>query len=167
MGVGFPKRLIRSSFGPKLRNNYPVENPETDVGDTTLNGAFWNLAGIGLVVPRAVLIASWNGSAFDYQHQAEAWNAENDQAHPVLTRTATGNYKYTSAATYLDEDGVAVADDLKGSRLSARRVITTMSTQRVDGYTWIDPAAPLVVELRLWDVNGAALADHPFLLEVW
>lgn len=164
MGAGFPKRLVRSALGPKLRNNYPVEHPEGEIGDTQFNALFWNVAGMGLVLPRGVLVASWTGAAFVISHQAEAWNPENDQPHPVLARAGTGNYTYTLAASYLDEDGSAVAPDIKAAWGQEQRIYTAPLTQYTDLKAWIDPIAPLVIQIRNVDVTAGALADYPFIL---
>jgi hypothetical protein len=165
MGIGFPRRLIRSHLGPKLRNNYPVENPASDVGDATLNGLFWNTAGLGLVGARWVVIAAWNGSQLVIQHQAEAWNPENDQAHPVLARTGTGTYTYTFASTYLDEDGVAVPTVIYAPNGCVNRTLSAAS-ERTDLYAWIPVGTPLVVQARQWDDGGTA-RDEPFALAGW
>lgn len=147
MGISFPKRPQRSSFGPKLVNNYPVENPNSDVPDTALNGVFWTAAGLAGVLPRASCIASYTGGQFVISHQAEAWNPNGDQAHPTLARTNTGVYSYTFASTYLDEDGVAVPMDLKGSRVTCPSI--SSGTNFAEGVAWVDSVFPLVVIVRV------------------
>jgi hypothetical protein len=166
MGISFPKRAQRSSFGPKLVNNYPAENPQSDVPDTALNGMFWGVAGMGLILPRAVVVATYTGGQFVISHQAEAWNPEGDQAHPTLARSAAGRYSYTFAASYLDEDGTAIPTDVRAARATAMRILTTPISQRIEGHAWVDPATPLAAQIALWDENGSVLADHPFWLEV-
>jgi hypothetical protein len=166
MGLGFPKRPLRSAFGPKLEDAYPVENPNTQRGASSFNGELWNTAGMGLVAARVGLIASWTGAAFSIVHQAEAWNPEGDQAHPVLARSALGRYSYTFAATYKDEDGVAVPTDIRAARASSGRVITDFVNQYVVAGAWIDPAFPLVVQVALYSPPGAIMVDVPFWLEV-
>lgn len=160
----WPNRLLRQLFGPTLRSLFPVENPEYDVGAETFNSLFWQLAGTNLVVHRVYLEASWNGSSFDIDSQAEAWNPNGDVAHPVLARASAGVYSYTFAATYQDMDGNAVQTVLGAPRVKSHRVLTGFP-DRIEAEAWVDPSAPLVVEVRLWEADGTPV-DHPFSLEV-
>ncbi len=163
---GFPTRFLRSILGPKFVNQSPVENPEGDIGDRQFNAAFHQLAGMNLVVPRAVLIASHNGTAFQVAHQAEAWNPENAQLHPTPARAAAGSYSYTFAATYKDQEGVDVSTVLLAARVSCHRDLTAGFANRIEARSWIDAGNPLRVQVRLWDAGGAGV-DHPFWLEVF
>lgn len=162
---GFPTRIIRSLFGPKLLDNYPAENPETDIPARAFNVGFWQIAGCNLVVPRATVVAKWNGAAFDYTHQAEAWNADESQAHPVLARTSAGVYTYTFAATYKDEDGADIATSLGAPRATCHKVLTAFG-DRVEGFAWLDAGNPLIVHMRLWESASETAVDEPFWLEV-
>jgi hypothetical protein len=162
--MGFPTRFIRSFLGPLLRDINPPDTPETDIGARTFNTLFWQTAGMNLVVPRASLVANWNVSAFLISHQHEAWNAENAQPHPGLTRQSTGRYRYTFASSYLDEDGTAIATALGPPRISPHSTVAAWSNQ-IYPYAWIDPGSPLVVEISIWNFAGAA-TDAPFWLEV-
>lgn len=162
---GFPSRFVRSHLGPKFVNTAPIEKPESQVGDAQFNAAFWQVAGMNLVLPRVALIAHYTGGQFVYGHQAEAWNAENAQLHPALARTGAGAYTYTFAANYLDEDGVAVATVLRAPRLSCHKVLTAFA-DRIDAHAWVDNGNPLVLQLRLWNQAGAGV-DEPFWLEAF
>lgn len=163
--MGFPNRTARDQLGPTLQDQYPVQNPRTQVGAASFNTTFWQMAGMNLVVPRTALLASWNGSAFDVTHQAEAWNPDAAQAHPVLARGGTGNYTYTFAGSYLDENGVAQPTVLLAARISDRKVLSAFA-DRLEPRAWIDGSDPLVVQIRLWDTSGT-LVDQPFWLEVF
>lgn len=158
MGIGFPRRLVRSALGPKFQNTRAVENPNSEFGDAQLNALLWNSAGMGLVIYRADLVAAWNGSAFVIDHQAEAWNPENDQAHPLLTRVGTGVYRYTFAATYLDEDGIAQPVGLKKCGVRAMADTT-------HAFAFFTTSANLVVEVHLQNAIGAEV-DAKFWLMV-
>jgi hypothetical protein len=168
MGLSFPKRPLRSSFGPKLRNAYPVENPAIDVGDVAFNGMFSTVAGLGLISARSIVIANYTGGAFVIGYQAEAWNQELSQAHPVLARSGAGLYSYTFASTYLDEDGVAVATDIKGPRPFSQA--DSSGTTVGEAFGWINPANPLQVLMRVGTRVVATgvftTADIPFALLV-
>jgi len=163
---GFPTRFLRSLLGPKFVNTSPVESPESDIGDVQFNAAFHQLAGMNLVVPRVALIASYTGAAQTILHQAEAWNPENAQAHPVLARSAAGVYTYTFASTYQDENGAAVATVLLAPRVSCHRDLSGGFANRIEAHAWKDGSNPLIVQVRLWDTGGTGV-DHPFWLEVF
>lgn len=165
MSLGFPRRFTRDQLGPTLRNNYPIENPESDVGAETLNPLFHQVSGMNLVVPRAVVVAEWNGSSFDLLHQAEAWNPDGDQVHPVLARASGGAYTYTFAPEYEDEEGVAQATVLLAARGDALAEQATFA-DRLEVKAWIDTSNPLVVQVRLWIPNTGSAADFRFWLEV-
>lgn len=160
MGIAFPKRVTRDALGPKLIDNYPVENPTSEVGAGTFNGLFSAVAGMALGAPRAILIAKWNGSTFDISAQAETWSPNGDQPHPALNRTGVGVYTYTFASSYLDEEGAAVSTVLAGARCSSE---VNHANGRIRGYAW--PTA-LVVDIKLEDSAGTA-RDAAFYLEVF
>lgn len=163
---GFPTRFSRTQLGPKFRDNYPVENPETDIGAQQFNAAFWQVAGINLIVPRVSLIAVWGGSSFTINHQAEAWNPDNAQAHPVLARTSAGVYTYTFASTYTDEDGVAISLALLSARVTVHKALTAFA-DRVVGFVWKDGSNPLILQIRLWKETDGTAVDEPFWLEAF
>lgn len=162
---GFPTRLTRQILGPTLRDTYPVENPEIGIPASAFNTLFHQVAGLNLVsFARAIVVAEWNGSDFDIPYQEEAWNTRGLQSRPTLARTGTGNYTYTFASTYKNELDVDVTTALVASRASLRTQVTAYANRR-EIFTWIDPAAPLVVEVRIFDSSGTA-QDEPFILEV-
>ncbi len=165
MGLGFPKRFTRDQLGPTLRNTYPVENPETDIGAETWNAVFHQTSGMNLIVPRVALIATWGGSAFNIAHQAEAWNPRGTQAHPTLARTSTGLYTYTFASTYLDEDGVEQSLALGAPRADVSTALTAFA-DRLEAHTWVDTSNPLIVQVRIWKSADGTATDARFWLEV-
>ena len=166
---GFPAFPLRGDFGPEMRNLYPVENPEIDYGADQINLANWQLAGTGLMVCRAILIAEWDGSAFTVLRQDETWNPRRDQSPPVLARVGTGDYTYTVAGSYPDKDGVSVPVTVFGAR-------ATILSFGAPGLSDLPLAVANVsanvvsVVLGTVDAGGAgafAVADYRFLLEVF
>jgi len=165
--MGFPTRITRSALGPKFRDTIPVENPETDVGAQQLEQVFQQVVGANLIVPRVVVIATYSGGAFQYSHRAEAWNPDGAQAHPELAWVSAGNYTLTFAASYLDENAVAVPTVLLAPRISSHRDLNSVGfAGRVESRAWIRSNAPLVVQIRMWDTGGTGI-DQPFWLEVF
>lgn len=162
--TGFPSRILRSSLGPKLRDTRPVENPETDIPADSFEALFRQVCGMNLGVGRVHLVVSWTGSSLQVVHQSEAWSPDNDQAHPVLTRVSAGIYTYEFASSYKDGAGRDVPTFLGPPRVSTHNAITS-TADIVRGFAWVDPGAPLVVQVRLLDANDDPV-DAPFWLEV-
>lgn len=103
---GFPNRPIRDTFGPEIEDTFPVTNPKREIGEGTFNLAWWQSAGSGLVVPRAVLkvdvVAATSATTLA---QMLAWDP--NQNLPLLTwaYVSTGNYDITFASQYADQTG--------------------------------------------------------------
>lgn len=156
---GFPARIQRSDLGPTFVDAYPVENPETDIGARAFNAAFHQVAGMNLVSPRAIVVAEYSGGALSIQYQAEAWNPNSDQAHPVLSRNGTGLYFLTFDASYADESGVQIPTTLyfvKGSSMTSSLVFVMAQ---------INPSNRLQVILQTQSPDSTPV-DVPFVLEV-
>lgn len=163
---GYPVRLLRSTFGPALEDEYPVQNPTTQIPASAFNAAFHVLAGLNLSsIARAVVVASYVGSTLTVLYQAEAWNPEGGQAHPVLARGGTGDYTLTFAASYLDEQGNAVPTALMAPKASAHPVIAAWGDVAIAA-AYIDASNPLIVHVKIFDAATGNPLDAPFVLEV-
>lgn len=160
--TGFPTRPTRQDFGPQLKNARPIENPELQVGEETLNPALWQLAGAGLMVPRAVLIAEWTGSAMQILYQQEAWNPRNDQPKPGLSRSSAGVYIYSFAATYLDEKGEERPTNILAADVKVQQQVTGI-TGKLEEFVW---TVGNVVHFRFRN-HGGTDADAKFWLRVF
>lgn len=157
---GFPTYPTRSDFGPELRDLYPPENPETDIGADQFNLLFHQVAGLGLANPvRACLIAKYNTGTgvFEIYHQEEAWNPKRDQARPTLTRQAPGIYFWGFPSTVLDRHGNAVP----------------LSLVAIRTFIGADGAAPVVsftsaaqLEISISGTGGTSWDDRVFWVEV-
>jgi hypothetical protein len=169
--AGFLLRSLLQSFGSRLRDARPIENPEIEYGAARINRNEGITAAASLLLPRVVLIAEWVAatSSFRILHQEEAWNADHQQAHPVLTRSTDGAYVYTFAATYLDSDGVAVPTDLVSARCTAMQTANSGGASPVlkAGCEISVSAGPLAVQFFTYDSVGTSLEDHRFWLEVF
>jgi hypothetical protein len=167
----FPLRVTRSQLGPRMRNNRPVENPETDVGEDMINGLLDQAAGCNITVARVSLVAKRNGGSFDIFHQAEAWNTDESQPHPVLAIdpdvATAGRYIYTFASTYLNGDNEPITTVLPGLRVhtfGAPASDAAPYTDRTSARAWLKPSNPLIVKIAVFDAAGAPI-DAPFGLE--
>lgn len=163
---GFPLRLSRDSLGPTLRDNYAADNPETDIPARAFNALFWQVAGMNAVHPvRAAAVVEYAGSVLSTIYQAEAWNPNNDVAHPVIARTGTGVYTVTFASTYLDETGASVPTTLLYARAKFIGDMSAWANRR-EAHAWIDGTNPLIVNVTTWDTATGLAADAKFLVEV-
>ncbi len=163
---GYPTRLLRSTFGPTLEDEYPVQNPRTQIPATAFNAAFHALAGLNLSsIARAVVVASYVAPTLTTLYQAEAWNSNESQAHPVLARAGVGDYTLTFAASYLDEQGISVPTALLCAKASAHPVVAVWADV-VLAVAYLDASNPLIVHVKTFTHASGAAVDCPFVLEV-
>lgn len=163
---GYPTRIIRSTFGPTLEDEYPVQNPRTQIPATAFNTLFHQLAGLNVSsLTRAVVVAEFTGGVLVTRYQAEAWNPEGGQAHPVLARVGAGDYTLTFAASYLDEQGIVVPTALTAPKASAHPVVAAWGDVAIAG-AYLDAVNPLVVHVKIFDAATGNPLDAPFVLEV-
>jgi hypothetical protein len=112
MSNGFPNRPGRSTFGAPLVNAKPVRNPTLNPDADIFNLAFFQIAGMGLMVPRAWVYFDGTPTARIIA-RAESWNPDAKTAAPytppVLARTSTGLYTLTYLSTYPDDSGSQVS----------------------------------------------------------
>jgi hypothetical protein len=112
---GFPTRPTRDSFGPTYEQARPADDPSQELEADPLNLLCHQSAGIGLIAPRAIIVAEYTGGQWVYTYRAEAWNPKSAQAHPEITRDGAGDYHVDFASSYLDKDGNEVTTQLLGA----------------------------------------------------
>lgn len=165
---GFPLRPTRDDFGPEPVNRTPVRSAEMDLDAETIGRLmFHQLAGLGQVVPLAVLIINADGSlAFRW----EAWNRNRattgDYAPPAIDVSTPGVVLIEYSATVPDRLG-------EGQPLAFRGgVANVQSADKVYGNPAVLPASPLgssvTVQTSYFD-SGAFVAglDAPLFVALW
>ena len=111
--MGFPLRIHRTTLGPTLENERPVTNPKRQPDAGVFNTAFWQLAGAGLCVPRAVVgMQIIAGPDIEVVGQLLAWDPNQSLALLDADRNGLGDYQLDFAATYPNENGASTALDL-------------------------------------------------------
>jgi hypothetical protein len=109
---GFPNRPDLASFGPDAVNTRAIRDPSRELSALTWNLAKFQLAGLGIVLPRAMLRFTAVASP-QILARAEAWNPRGLTSapftDPTLTRVGQGNYDVTYASPVTDETGADVA----------------------------------------------------------
>jgi hypothetical protein len=155
--MGFPTRPSRAAFGPRtLKDRKTVVDNSKEIGATTFELMFWQLAGLGIASSLAWVLFHWNGVDVVIDASAESWDPYSVYV-PDVTRTSAGVYVVTYAATFQDERGTTVATALKSCEVIAQgstiapgvgaitssRIVTTTIKKMSDGSAY-DPAGVLV-----------------------
>jgi hypothetical protein len=100
---GFPTRPNRSAYGPDYEDERPVENVKREIGAGIFNLSFWQIAGIGRVVPKAVLICSVDDGVITTLNQLLAFDPNGELSLLAWTYNSAGSYSLAFADKYPDE----------------------------------------------------------------
>ena len=112
---GFPIRPTLDAFGPTLRNRGAVRDPTRDVGADLLNLIRWQLAGLGVCSPLALVAATFTApDVIAIAAQANGWQG----AAPAITRSSAGVYVVQYELSYPDKDGTLVATRFVGAQVT-------------------------------------------------
>lgn len=109
---GFPTRPDRNAFGQTMQNSGAVRDPSRHLDASTWNLMAWQVAGLGLLAPRAMLY--FHGAASPaIIARAEAWNplraGSGVYADPAFTVNGTGDYTVAWPSSIPDELGASFA----------------------------------------------------------
>jgi hypothetical protein len=109
---GFPTRPDRNAFGATMVNSGAVRDPSRHLDASVWNLMAWQVAGLGLLAPRAMLY--FNAAAFSaIVARAEAWNPKREgsgaYADPEITVNGAGNYTVAWPSSIPDELGNALS----------------------------------------------------------
>lgn len=156
---GWPNRVARTAFGPKLVNPKPITDPTRQADANVFNLDFWTLAGLAQGSPKAWAYFTTAGSAITLVAHAEVWNPNRDQPAPVPAYVSAGQYTVTYLDTYPDEGGDAVAH---GLLFPIARPVNTLTNS-----IGLASLAGSVVTVNLKTNPGNAFADFAFALQIW
>ena len=109
---GAPARPSRSAFGGTLINSGAVRDPTRQLDAAAWNLMVWQVTGLGLIAPRAML--SFTAAASPVLlSRAEAWNTDRLTtgafADPAFTVNGTGDFTIAWPTPQVDKDGVSAA----------------------------------------------------------
>lgn len=113
MASGFPDTPNRTAFGPTFQDKRPVVDPTKELGSQVFNLMAWQMAGAGIVCPRAMII--YDGSTPATTYQALAWDPNGLLGNISITKQGTGEYDVDFASTYTDQNGTAVSFSVRGA----------------------------------------------------
>lgn len=155
---GSPVRPSRSAYGPDPVNRRgPVSDPEGELGADVGRLMLWQLAGLGLVAPRAVCLLEDNGTRLA---SAESWNPRGLLPNPVTAQTAPGTYKITYPSTAPDENGTPVPIVLLGAHATPQKAAAVSASCDID-------ASGLIVTVFVFDSSTGAPSDRRVLVSVF
>jgi hypothetical protein len=154
---GFPNRPGLLDFGPEtLVDSRAIRNPKTELGAAFFGLVKSQLAGLGVVAPRAFLSFSASPSPAVLA-RSEAWNPKAltsaPFANPTLTRAATGSYNvvYTSPVTDAGGAAAALSFAFGGLGWVTTASLTVRKTVQVTPLS----GTPNGVKVAVFDTSGA------------
>lgn len=108
---GFPNRPDLAAFGPNAIDTRPVRDPSREMAAATWNLLRHQVAGMGVVSPRAFLRFT-AGIGPVLLARAEVWNPRGLTSapftNPEISRASTGQWVVTYDTPVTDADGVEV-----------------------------------------------------------
>ncbi len=105
--MGFPDVPARIDFGPEMKNVRDPVLPEKDLSADQMNLTFWQAAGAGRVLPQVILLFNPFGPSILYQ--GLAFDPRGVLGPIPAVVNGVGDYTFTFATTYLNEQKVAKA----------------------------------------------------------
>lgn len=158
--AGFPNRPTRTAYGPTREDEGFVTNPKTELGAGTMNINFWQIAGMGLVVPRAAIGVDSLGTPVTANFfQALAWDPLQTLPDIVVTRNGVGDYTAVFQSTYADESDTQIATSLKMG------MAIPQGTANLNGIVELPDAQ--TANIFLFTADTAASVDSNFMLLLW
>lgn len=154
---GFPARPARSKFGPTMKNKRRPTIAETDLSADQVNLSFWQAAGSGRTLPLATIL--FDGAIPIIVSQALAFDPKQELGLIDVVKNGTGDYTFTFASSYKDENGV---DTPFAPQFSMTML---QGGNPGDKATPFDPSGQDVL-VRVRDA-AEVLIDGTFLLQVW
>jgi len=110
---GFPNRPDRTDFGPTYEDERPVQDAKREIAASIFNMDFWQLAGLGKVAPKAVLVCTVSG-AVTTTDQMLAFDPNANLSTLTWTYNGVGDYDLAFSSQYPDELGNNVNLSLVG-----------------------------------------------------
>lgn len=161
---GFPNRPIRATLGPALEDEFPVTNPKKEQGADVFTLGWWQVAGAGLVVPRAVLFVDVvAATSATTTSQMLAWDVDQSLALLGWTYVGLGNFDITFASQYVDQ-----TDTLRTLTLLGGFASVTDTVDELDHRARVIVTAPNTATVRVFDAATLGTGiDRDFMVAFW
>lgn len=166
---GFPTRPTRNGFGPSLQDEYPLVDPTKEVGASALNLAFWQLAGVGLTAPLALLHCTVNGGSVAVAQQALAFDPLLTLPLLAVTYSSVGVYSLSfPSSEYADSIGALRTLTLFGGAVFPTSV-SGSGRQALGQWVKTGPRSGQVIltEFGFAPADPPTTADNDFTLILW
>ena len=153
---GSPNAVTRDLFGPEM-DPIPEVIPTQDVGGDRHNLTWWQLAGCGLMAPKAWAYVS---SAGGLVAAAEMWNTRQvSTLHPVVVHAATGCYALVYSSAAPDKDGTSTPIGLQVVRQATPQLAyNAMLSSNWEVIASVKPAQPWVPSTA-YDVGTVVISS--------
>jgi len=156
---GFPNRPTRNDFGPTYENERPVQDPKREVGEDIYNLNFWQVAGLGLVAPKVIIVATVAGSVVTTVNQFLAFDPSRSLSALTWTYEGVGHYSFDFQSQYPDEVGNNVNLSLVAGGAFVQGSTPLMSS--------LDLTSGYEGDLYFEDDAGAATNPSKFMMVIW
>lgn len=157
--AGFPTRPNKDSFGSDLVDERPVQDPTKEIAAAIFNLKHWQIAGVGIVAAKAVLVATVVGGVVTTVDQLLAFDPT--QAVSLLTWTynGVGDFSLDFAQQYPNELGVDTNLALVGGI-----AVAMGATPRLGS---VDLTSGYEMEVYFLTDAGAGVDPAKFVLILW
>ena len=132
---GFPNRPDRTDYGPEYADERPVTDASREIAASIFNMDFWQLAGLGKIAPKAVLMCSVAGGVVTTDEQMLAFDPNAALSTLTWTYVGVGDFDLDFSSQYPDELGNNVNLSLVGGIVLATGTSPLVgSVEMVSGY---------------------------------
>lgn len=151
--MGFPTRISRDTLGPTLVDQYQITDETKQLGADTMNEAWWNLSGVGLVIPRVVITATVTPGTTTVStvYQGIAWDPNGSLSNLSWVYAEAGRYTFAFSSAYNDEAGNSVSIVFSGGIVHSQQDISDRGT-----HTGSNNVAVLTDSTQSWQTNELA-----------
>ena len=156
---GFPTRPNRDAFGPDYEDERPVQDVKREVGASIFNLLFHQVAGLGRVAPKAVLICTYAAGVVTTAYQMLAFDPNSELSLLTWVYVGAGNYQFAFASQYADEQG-----NLTNLSLIGGAAFAMGSTPRLGS---VDLSSGYEGSVRFMTHVGVAANPASFVVVLW
>lgn len=154
--AGWPTRITRKILGPIIRDLIPAPNRRSWIPDVTWNLAWWVLAGLGQVAPKAWF--AYSGAIGSGLGGATGWSS----SQPGNAKNGTGDYTFTIADSAADELGATTAVVLQFAKVHSIGTANVRCVAAVShsGSNW-------EIGVKVFDADAGTPVDAVIFVEVF
>ena len=111
--AGYPTIPTRNAFGPVRKDDGIAPDNEKYVGSYHFNLLFHQVAGMGVLAPRAYVILTFASGVATIAEHGESWAPNGDGLAPTLALVSAGEWTLQYASGYTNQVGGMVQTVLR------------------------------------------------------